>query len=411
MSKSKLWTKNFLVDAVVNFFVYLVYYLLMVMIAGYAMDNLHASPSQAGLAVGIFVIGALVSRIYAGSIIERTGRKKMLYIGLLIYVVATVLYFRVEGMMFLFLVRFLHGIGFGATSTATATIAANLVPKDRQGEGISYYAMSTTMASAIGPFLAMYLSQNASFYTILVLCIVALAACFGAVFFLKVSEETEVKEEAGNKKQFSISNFIEYKALPISIIGAVIGLSYSSIVSFLSSYVKEIGLAEAGSFFFLAYSIAILVSRPATGKLFDSKNENYVMYPAFVLFAVGLFTLSQAHQGIVLLSAAALIGLGFGTFLSSGQAIAVKSAPSHRIGLATSTFLAITDTGVGIGPFLLGILVPVVGFGGLYKAMAGVTIVSLVLYYFLHGRKVSQSNSVRMAGKALISRNGAYAED
>lgn len=94
--------------------------------------------------------------------------------------------------------------------------------------------------------------------------------------------------------------------------------------------------------------MAILISRPIGGRLFDKKDEN-LMYPAFVLFAMGLFVLGHAHYGVIILLFGGLIGIGIGTFLSSGQAIAIKRSPIHRIGLATSTFWAITDAVVGIG--------------------------------------------------------------
>ena len=88
------------------------------------------------------------------------------------------------------------------------------------------------------------------------------------------------------------------------------------------------------------------------------------------------------------------MAFGFGTFWSCGQAIAIKSSPSHRGGLATSTFYAIGETGIGIGPFFLGVLAPAIGFRGLYASMAGVVIVSMCLYYFVHGRRVRYGEQI-----------------
>jgi MFS family permease len=80
--------------------------------------------------------------------------------------------------------------------------------------------------------------------------------------------------------------------------------------------------------------------------------------------------------------------------MSSGQAIAITLSPPHRVGLATSTFFSLTDGGVGIGPLFLGLLVPSIGFRGLYMLMAGGAIFSMFLYYLLHGRKKRQQESV-----------------
>lgn len=393
MHKPKLWTKDFLIDATTNLFVYLAYYLLMVTITVYAIDNLHASPSEAGLAAGIFIIGSLVARIFAGRAIEQIGRKKMLYIGLFFYLITTLLYFGAHSLTFLIIIRFFHGAGFGISATATGTIVASIIPGERRGEGISYYAMSATLASAIGPFLGMFLNQQGSFNGILILSIILLAVSFVAAFFLKVPEAELTKEQLSKMKEFKLSNFFEVKALPIAIVSVFIGLTFSSILSFLSSYTREINLVDAGGFFFIVYAASIILSRLLTGSWFDRKGENFVMYPSFLLFAAGLAILSQVHQGFFLLLAGVFIGLGYGTFLSSAQAICIKVAPRHRMGLATSTFFSFIDGGVGIGPFFLGLMVPTIGFRGLYECMAVLAFACIFLYYFLHGRNAKKSGA------------------
>ena len=394
MSEARLWTKNFTMDSVANFFIYLVYYTLTVIIAIYAMDTLQASPGVAGLASGIFILTALFSRIFTGKTIEQIGQKKMLLIGLVLYFATTFLYFEADNISFLLFIRSLHGIGFGIAATATGTIIAHIIPASRRGEGVGYYAMSVTLASAIGPFLGIYMSQHISFQIIFAICAIILAVSILSALLLKLNAEpltTSVKVDHGN---FAVNNFIEFKALPIAVIGGLLGFFYSSIISFLAPYTREIDLVSAGSSFFIVYSIIILFSRPITGRLFDKKGENFVMYPAFLVFAIGMILLSQAHNNFILLAAGGLLGLGFGTFMSSGQAIAITLSPPHRVGLATSTFFSLTDGGVGIGPLFLGLLVPSIGFRGLYMLMAGGAIFSMFLYYLLHGRKKRQQESV-----------------
>ncbi|MNN35296.1 major facilitator superfamily transporter [compost metagenome] len=110
-------------------------------------------------------------------------------------------------------------------------------------------------------------------------------------------------------------------------------------------------------------------------------------YPALVIFAIGMLLLSQTHSSIVFLTAAALIGLGYGNFQSCSQALAVRSIPRHRMGLANSTYFILLDLGLGLGPFALGYLVPGLGYRGLYLALVGVIVVGIAVYYVLHGRK------------------------
>lgn len=394
MDKPKLWTKNFMIVSAANFFLYFTFYLLMVTITLFATEKFHASPSEAGLASGIFVIGVLVARLFCGRYIDQIGWKKTLYIGFILFLITTCSYLLVNSMTILLINRFLNGAAMGIASTATGTIVAKLIPNERRGEGTGYYALSLTVAAAIGPFLGMFITEHASFYMNFIACIIFLALSFIAVFFVKIPKLEFTKEQLKSKKGFSVHNFFEVKALPISIIAAIIALGYSSILSFITSYAKEINLMSVGTFFFIVYAIFALISRPFTGRLFDEKGENSVMYPAIILFATALFLLGQAHNGVMLLLSGVLLGFGYGTTSASMQAISVKVAPKHRLGLATSTNFIFQDLGVGIGPFVLGYFVPIVHYRGLYMMMAAVIFACLFLYYLLHGRKAVGRNEI-----------------
>jgi len=394
LSRPKLWTKDFIIVSTANFFLYFTFYLLMATVTIFATDRFHASPSAAGLASGIFVVGVLVARLFAGKSIDRIGRKKMLYAGFIAILIISLFYFVTNQLGVLLAVRFLNGAALGIASTATGTIVAGIIPNERRGEGTGYYALSVTLAAAVGPFVGMFLIQHASFNMVFALCLVLLALSFISALFLKMPKVVLSKADLEKMKGLKISNFFEPKVFPIAIISAFVGLGYSSILSFLTSYAKEMNLVDISSFFFIVYAVTVLVSRPFTGRWFDTKGENFVMYPSFLLFAAGLVLLNQADSGLLILLAGIFVGLGYGTFSASGQAIAVKVSPKNRIGLATSTFFIFLDAGVGVGPFLLGLLVPFAGYHGLYAIMAVVLVLCVFLYYFVHGKKAASMQGV-----------------
>ena len=387
MERLGLLNRDFLIDTVANFFIYIVFYLLLVITAPYAMDTLHATPSGAGLASSIFIVGSLVARIFTGRFIERIGRKRTVFFGLVFFLLTTFLYFGVTSLAFLFVVRMLHGIGFGISATSAQTFIANIVPQERRGEGIGYFiAFSSTIASAVGPFLGMYLNRQGDFRQIIVICVAVIAVSCFVMLFLKIPEVDLSREQREEMKRFSLGNFFEAKAIPISAISVFVGICYASIVSFIDPFARQADLTSAGSLFFVVYAAFLLLSRPIAGRLFDRKGENSVMYPCFVLFAAGLAVIGSAERSAVLLLAAAFVGCGFGTFLSSAQTIAVKVSLPHRTGVATSTFYSFLEGGMGFGPFFLGLLVPMIGYRGLYRCMAAVVLVCICPYFLLHGR-------------------------
>lgn len=392
LKQEKLWTKDFILVTAVNFVMTLSMYLLLVTIAAYATDTYDVPPSTAGLVASIFIIGALAARLYAGKQIEIMGSKKMLILGVVISVVVTTLYFIPANIYFLIVVRFLHGIGLGLATTATGTIVAQIIPRKRSGEGISYFSLSIVLTTAIGPLIGILLINHIGYTSLFVFSLVIGIICL--ITSLPLKAPVVEGEPDTDHKGFSLSNYFELRAVPIAFVMFIAALAYSSILSFITSYSSELNLVEAGSFYFLVYAIIISVSRPFTGRLMDARGANSVAYPTLVIFAIGLLILSQVNSSFLLLLAAAVLGLGYGNFQSTAQALAIKVTPRHRLGLANSTYFIFLDLGLGLGPFVLGYLVPYVGFSGLYLSLVPLVIVAIFVYYLLCGRKGKELDKV-----------------
>ena len=377
----KLFNAGFISITIINFIVYLVYYLLMVIIAVIAQKQLHTTLGQAGLASGIYIIGTLLARLFIGKKLEVIGRKAVLRFGALFYLITTIAYLYIPVIPMLYLVRLLNGFAYGSISTATNAIVTAYIPKSRYGEGINYYGLSTSLAAAIGPFIGMLLLNYTNFKFIvffsIALVLLTTIACF--VFPVKNILLTEETKQAINKWTFD--SFIEKKVIFIAFLAFLMGLSYSSVLAFLSSYVKIIHLVEISSLFFVVYALIITATRPLSGKIFDSFGEKFVMYPSYIFLTLGLILLSFTTSGWELLVSGGLIGLGYGTFMSNGQAVSLKQiTSSHRIGVALSTYFIGLDLGLGVGPFILGELRSFFSFQQVYLIAAILPIVCLVLY-------------------------------
>lgn len=396
MNKQKLWTKPFIIDCLICFLVNLAYYMTMVVVTDYALKTLRASLSEAGFACGIIILGVLAARLAIGRSIERIGTKKCLAAGVGIFLVSSIANLWVENLELLYLIRFVQGIGFGAASAATATIMAQLIPNERRGEGTSYFAMSVTLGTAIGPLLGLYVYRNGDLSGNLLVGSIALFICSILTFMLSAPAAPIAAEEPDTRHWLSLSSFVEVRALPIAAITFFIAIGFAALLGFLSPYTAGNGLAIGGKFFFMSYAASTLVSRPLTGRLFDMKGDNVVMLPAFLLFATGLCLLGLAHSNAAVLISGALIGLGFGTYMSCAQAIIIKLSPANRMGLANSTFFIFMDLGVGLGPLLLGKVVQALNYSGMYLFMAAVVLVCLGPYYYLHGRNVLRPSFMKV---------------
>lgn len=379
-AKQPIWTKSFFSIFLSNFFMFVVFYALLTSLPIYVLDDLHRTKTEAGLIVTIFLLSAIVIRPFSGKLLEKFGKKRMLIISLLFFTLSTFLYLIIKPFPVLLALRFFHGIWFSIATTATGAMAADVIPIKRRGEGLGYFAMSNNIAIVCGPFIALTLLQFVNFKSLFFILSLLMVVGFIVTFAVKTAE---IKSSVQHNKKLTLNDLFEKKAIPIALIASLVAFVYSSILSFVSIYAKELGLLQAASFFFLTFAAAMIISRPFTGKLFDAKGANYIVYPAFFFFAIGLICLSFTHSSFMLLLSGALIGLGYGTLAPSLQTLAVQSADPKRSGHATATYFTLYDTGIAIGSYTLSIIASLFGYSQLYLYVGLFLIIVFLIYKWL----------------------------
>lgn len=294
----------------------------------------------------------------------------MLIIAVVIHAICTFGYHFIDGMLFLCTLRFVQGMTYGM---ASATTVASIVPESRRGEGIGYFTLSITLGSAIGPFLGISLPQINPLYA-LVLCDVVLA------FILNITEIKVGFRQRVEVKSFRLRTFFEPTAIPISIVALLGAIGYSAVMSYIGTYSETIGLLLGGSLFYIAYSIACLIFRPISGVMIDRYGNHVVMVPILFTMILGFVAIALAHSNLVLLLGAVLVGIGYGSIPSAGQTIAVQKVKLNKFSLATSTLYIALDLGNGIGPYILGMVVPIYGFRAVYMCSAIAALLAFLFY-------------------------------
>ena len=400
---NRLWTKDYISVCLTTFFMFLNYYYLLVTIPIYLIQDLQGNTAQAGILVAVFYVAAILIRPIAGKWIETYGIKKIFLVSLIIYLGAAFMYFFTTTLISLTVLRFVHGIGFGMITTSTGTIVASIIPNGRKGEGMGYYGLMMNISMALGPFVGLLaITQWGSSVMFIVSAVsVVIGTITGFLISLPKGEIKVATEKTVKQKGLKMKDLIEMSALPISLVSFFFALVYASIVSFVSVYAEELQLTEIASYFFIVYVIALLISRPFTGKWFDQYGANVIMIPSIISFALGMFLLSQAEGAFLFLLSAAFIGLGWGTIFPSAQTIAIQVAPPERKSVATATFLSTMDSGIGIGSVIVGIVGAQLGYSSLYFYSSIMVLAGLVVYYLLHGktsrspRDISNKQEVR----------------
>lgn len=384
-----LWNKSFILCLANNLFLFIFYFAQTSILPIYILNDLGGSLAQAGLAMTLFMASSIAVRPFSGLIIEKFGNKKTLFISEALFCLFSLAYLFADNLHMLLLIRFLHGIWFSIVTTVAVPIVNEFIPEKRKGEGMGYFVMSINLGIVLGPLLGLTLIQSVSYP--IVAGILAFTVCLGFLFcFLIPIQAAEKKPISTAKRKLNLHDFVEIKALNISIMAMLISFSYASIMSFISTYAESKQLLNYASLFFIVFAVSMMSLRPITGKIYDRYGAQYVIYPAIVLFSIGLVILSQIQSVTGLLIAAVCVGMGFGSAQPCLQTLAIQHADRHRIGHATSTFFTMYDLGIALGSILLGMLITKQGYSFAYILCAVTAALSLLFYSFaIHRKKIA----------------------
>ncbi|MEK3889379.1 MFS transporter [Bacillus sp. FSL K6-3431] len=355
-----------------NFFVFLGFQMTLPTIPLF-VEKLGGNDQLIGVVVGIFTFSALLFRPYAGHALESKGRRFVFLTGLGIFVLSVGSFGFVKSLLFLFLMRVVQGIGWGFSTTASGTIATDLIPAKRRGEGMGYYGLSGNLALAFGPTLGLALVGVITFPQLfLISSLLGLAA-------LLLSSKIRYKQVEKRTVPLKKWDFYEKSAIQPSLLLFFITVTFGGIAAFLPIYSAQKGITGI-HWYFLLYAIALMLSRTFAGKVYDQRGHQAVFIPGALLIIFSMILLAWLPNSMTLYIAAILYGFGFGTVQPALQAWSVKDSPANRRGMANATFFSFFDLGVGIGAILFGQIAYWFGYSMIYSVAAISVLCSILLY-------------------------------
>lgn len=368
-----------------NLLMAVAFYFMVPILPLFLSDNFSATEGQVGLVLSFYTIAALLIRPFAGYAVDTLGRYGIYVGSLLLFTLTFFGYPLATSILFVLILRFVHGLTWGSMSSAGSTIAVDLVPQKRRGEGIGVFGLSMTIAMAIGPLIAILITgdgvYNRLFFS---------AAAF-SFLGLMLSLFVRVPKIKKQENKFTISSLIEKKALPVSLNMFFITIPYGGIISFIALYGRSIDIESSGVFFLLL-ALGIAVSRIVSGKSFDRVGPKKISLLGLSLLIIGLFVLAFYKNVIGYHLAALVLGFGFGILMATFQAIANHNVAAEKRGAANSTYLTFFDLGIGFGMLLVGYLIQVLDYSGTFLLCAGIEFLALFVFLLYTMPKFKQSS-------------------
>lgn len=161
-------------------------------------DDLDAASSLVQQSVSAYFLGLAAGQIIAGPFSDRFGRRPILFIGLALYLLATLVCVLAPGVGILILGRALQGLGASATPAAGRAIIRDTWSGDQAARAMSFVMMVMAFAPLIAPIIGgqvfTYLGWRAIFW---------LMAIYGALLVLLV--QFRLPETNGPERRTGVS--------------------------------------------------------------------------------------------------------------------------------------------------------------------------------------------------------------
>ena len=380
------------------------FYALLVPIPLY-LEGVGLPDWQIGLVLGAFGVASLVGRPLTGAVSDSLGSRPVILFGTVALAAGAALMSFTSNPVLLFGLRVLQAAGYVTFTTSATALVADLAEPQRRGAALALFGAAANVAITLTPAAV---SAGLDLLTPQFTCAASpcptwctqtLAAASGgdgpcplwgrgighSAFFLSSGLSLLagalvwwVIPRASSRTGASF-NLARLASLPKPLRGpmlttALFGVSFGALFAFLPLLAERRELAAVGAAY-AVYGVSIILTRILTGPLLDRINRGRVLLPALIVNAIGLAGLAGSTGMPLLVGSAALMGIGSGISHPALISICVDRMPSAQRGRATAGFYLAFDLGIGVGSWLLGLVLNAMGLTGLYLAASVVSVI------------------------------------
>jgi MFS family permease len=327
--------------------------------------------SEVGLATAAVALVAVFTRIPAGQLADRFGRRRFMLLGAVCFTLAPLIYAASRGMPSLLLGRVVHGLGLGLFTTAFQALIADLAPTDRRGEALGLAGASISIALISAPLAGDWLSTtlgytpffnvSAAAAAVSTLLVTLIALLPDSQFTSSVSPVTGA-DEPRRVGLSSLRLTLTQKGVRAGVLTmAALGIPFGAFITFLPLLAEEQQVTGVGVVFSV-YAGTLLLAQPLAGRLSDRVGRRGVILPGLAITSLAAVVLSLNGSLPVFILSGAVFGLGGGLTRGGIDAMVQDSVPPTLRGTAAAVQYTSFDFWIGLGSYPVGLLGNAIGY-------------------------------------------------
>lgn len=348
-------------------------FIVMPVLSVYALSLRGADELLVGIVVGGYALTQMIFQLPFGMLSDKIGRKRTLLIGLLIFVLGSVVCALSSDIYMLMFGRFLQGAGaIGAVVTA---MISDSVKEEIRAKAMAVMggsiALSFAFAMLLGPIIGGMYGVDKLFWLTAVLAFVAIV-----ILYLKVPNPPTISHEYENE---SIWQILKNRDL------MKMNLTHFLQKGFMTVAFLTIPLVLTQSFgwelqeLYKAYIPAMLLGLLAMGPaaVFGEKKSRYkeIFILSIALFGASFALMLLSKSEVVFIVAVALFFVAFNMFEPLMQSLTSKYAKVHQRGTALGVANAFAYFGTFLGGVLGGLLIKFFSIELLFVVLIGISFI------------------------------------
>jgi DHA1 family bicyclomycin/chloramphenicol resistance-like MFS transporter len=264
-------------------------------------QDLATSVSKVSLSLSGFFIGISLGQLLYGPLLDRFGRKKPLYIGLSVYILASIGCALSHSIVALIFLRFIQALGSCAATVVSVTLVRDLFPVEDNAKVFALLILvlgaSPMIAPTAGGYLVSSLGWHAVFIVLTILCVLIFLCC---IFWLPDGNapDTSLSLKPGPITRSFLSVFLTPQFYTYCLTG---GIAFAGLFAYVAGspivFMNIYGVSQKSyGWIFAMLSIGFIGSSQLNNillKKFKSHQILEFILPLYVVFSLLLFISSQ----------------------------------------------------------------------------------------------------------------------
>lgn len=369
---------------------------LNVMFLSFSMSSIISQLGITSVAAGwiatITNLGMLAGGLLFGVLADRWDKMKVFYLTIITFSIATALIFFTPNIQYLYLLRFIAGIGVGGEYGVAISIMAGLVPAKQLGRISSLNGIVGQIGSIAAALLAGLIVPTLGWRGLFLFGILPILVVIWAKLTINEDElginADEVVEdhiEVAPAEKASIKDLFKtpgqtYQTLILMVMTTVQIAGYFGMMNWLPTIMQEqVGVSVSGSSSWMVTTIlGMCLGMLTFGQILDRLGPRLSYGVYLIASAVSVYLFTFANSALTILIGGAIVGFFVNGMFAGYGAMISRLYPFKINAIANNTILNVGRAVGGFSSVIIGMILDASGVGMVMLFLAGLYMVSFV---------------------------------